>query len=166
MHYEHFKLPELVLMEACGGHFPTYISLIYQYFVQDFVETKPVFRGKRLGLKAFPKVDGKECTFYHMTHEGEDESSRTPDIRRMERIRWPRPLIDDSHHPYLKVWRNKRGKEDRVLIFHEEEGYLMVLADRGDYVLPWTAYLVTEHHRRKKLLKEYHEYIKGRSRPG
>jgi hypothetical protein len=34
----------------------------------------------------------------------------------------------------------------------------VVLADRGTFVLPWTAYLVTESHRKRKLQKEYEDY--------
>jgi hypothetical protein len=45
-------------------------------------------------------------------------------MRRMERIAWPRPMIDDSEHNYLKVWRNVRrcqdGTKNRILILHEK----------------------------------------------
>jgi hypothetical protein len=34
----------------------------------------------------------------------------------------------------------------------------VILADRGDYILPWTAYLVEQPHRQRKLRKEYDEY--------
>lgn len=35
-----------------------------------------------------------------------------------------------------------------------EENYLVILADRGDYILPWTAYLVEQPHRQRKLQSE------------
>ena len=69
-------------------------------------------------------------------------------------------MIDNSRHPYLKVWRNQRGKNSRILIFHEGEGYLVVLDDRGDYILPWTAYLVEFKSRREKLINEYEAWLK------
>lgn len=37
-------------------------------------------------------ADGKEATFWHMIQEGRIEEDRTPDIRRCERIRWPKPI--------------------------------------------------------------------------
>jgi len=49
--------------------------------------------GKRLGLKRHPMTQNKEATFWHMIQEGSVESERIPDIRRCERIRWPRPSV-------------------------------------------------------------------------
>jgi len=36
--------------------------------------------------------------------------------------------------------------------------YLMVVADRGDYVLPWTQYHIEYAHRREKYRKEFEAY--------
>ena len=146
---EIFELPELVLLEHFGGDFNKFLDAIYRLFKNDFIDKKPVFRGIRIGLKKHPVSEGKEATFWHITSEGDDESSRMPDLRRMERIKWPAPLINNSAHPYLKVWENKRGNKKNVLIFHEQEQYLVVLRKVKDYILPWTAYLV-EHDVRKR----------------
>ncbi len=151
-------LPDLLLLNSYAGDFEAYLNAVYRIFFVDFVDSKPTFEGRRLGLKKHPITDGREATFYHMTHEGEDESNRTPDFRRMERIGFPRPMIDDSGHICLKVWQNKRGRDTRILIWHETEEYLVVLNDRGDYILPWTAYMVTQRHKKLKLLKEYEAY--------
>ena len=78
--------------------------------------------------------------------------------------KWPAPMINQSEHPYLKVWENTRGNKTNVLIFHEDEGYLVVLRKAKDYILPWTAYLVTYKSRKEKLLKEYEAYIKSKER--
>ncbi len=162
---EIFELPEIFTMVQFGGNFQEYFEAVYQVFVNDFVQNRPVFEGRRLGLKKHPLIDGKEYTFYHFTHEGTDEANRTPDLRRMERMPWPSPLINNSKHKYLKVWRNQRGSHERILIFHEKEKYLVVLEDRGDYVLPWTAYLVSYTNQARRLLKEY-EACKKPKPPG
>lgn len=159
--YTAITLPELILLSAYRGDFSAYMEAVYEVFLNDFVRSQPLFEGKRLGLKRFPIVDGREATFYHMTHEGSDESNRLPDTRRMERMGYPRPIIDDSQNACLKVWRNQRGRDQRILIWYEREEYLVVLTDRGDYILPWTAYLVTQPHQKRKLLREYEEYIKS-----
>lgn len=161
---EIMELPDLILLQEYRGNFSDYFEAVYEIFKHDFIDSRPRFRGRRLGLKLYPLVDGKEYTFYHMTHEGDIETDRNPDLRRMERIRYPRPLIQDSEHPYLKVWENKRGNKTRVLIWHEAEEYLVILDDRGEFLLPWTAYLVTENHRKRKLRNEYEDYIKSRNR--
>jgi len=162
---EIFELPELIELSDFGGDFHTYLEGVYEIFKEDFVTSKPTFKGKKLGLKKHPYVEDKEYTFYHMTHEGDIENDRTPDMRRMERIGWPRPMIDFSDDTELKVWRNIRrgrgGTKNRILILHEEERYLVVLDDRGEYILPWTAYLIKGNKQMQKHIKEYEKYIKA-----
>ncbi len=157
---EYMQLPKIITLEEYGGNISIYLEAIYAVFKADFVESRPTFQGIRLGLKKHPIIEGKEYTFYHFTHDGDVETERLPNLRRLERIPYPRPMIDNSRHPYLKVWRNQRGKNNRILIFHEGEGYLVVLDDRGDYILPWTAYLIEFKSRRDKLLVEYEAWLK------
>lgn len=151
-------LPSLVLLNDHDGDWSRYVDALYGWFKQDFVDTKPVFQGRRLGLKRFPMDKGKEATFWHMISEGKREEGRTPDLRRCERIRWPKPIIERDTDPEVKVWRNQRNGEQRVCLWLEQENYLVVLADRKRYILPWTAYLIEHEHQRRKLLKEYEEY--------
>ncbi|GAB4556061.1 MAG: hypothetical protein Tsb0017_09600 [Geothermobacteraceae bacterium] len=153
-------LPPLVLFEDYDGDWARYLDAIYEWFKRDFVYSKPVFQGRRLGLKRHPLENGKEATFWHMISEGKDEASRIPDLRRCERIRWPKPIVENDVDASIKVWRNKRGRDERVCLWLVEENYLVVLADRGRYILPWTAYLVEQPHRRRKLQREYEEYRK------
>lgn len=87
-------LPDLVLFEDFDGDWGKYLDVIYAYFKKDFADSQPVFRGKRLGLKRHPLSQGKEATFWHMISEGENEDERLPDLRRCERIRWPKPTIE------------------------------------------------------------------------
>ena len=159
-----FSLPDIIELTEFGGNFSDYLEAVYQIFKTDFVDSKPTFKGTRLGLKRYPLVEGKEYTFYHFTHEGDIENDRLPDLRRMERIAWPRPMID-SEHEYLKVWRNTRrgkgGTKNRILILHEAERYLIILDDRGDYILPWTAFLIKGNTQLKKHIREYDEFIKA-----
>jgi hypothetical protein len=152
-------LPPLVLLEDFEGNWDSYFNAIYAYFKQDFVESRPIFQGRRLGLKRFPLTHGKEATFWHMIQEGKVEEKRTPGLRRCERIRWPRPIIEHDGDHTVKVWRNRRGSEKRVCLWFQQETYLVILADRGDYILLWTAYLVEQPHRQRKLQKEYEAYL-------
>lgn len=153
------ELPEIIEMNDFGGDFHFFNEAVYEIFRNDFVLKKPIFNGKRLGLKKHPIVDGKEYTYYHFTHSGDIEKDRTPDFRRMERIGHPKPIIDNSKCISLKVWRNKRGRNNRILILHEEEKYLVVLDDRKDFILPWTAYFIEYSNQLRRFLKEYEEYI-------
>ncbi|MEW6110289.1 MAG: hypothetical protein AB1632_14150 [Nitrospirota bacterium] len=151
-------LPPLVLFSDYEGNWERYLDAIYNYFKQDFIDNRPSFRGRRLGLKKHPLEKGKEATFWHFIQEGPHEDDRIPDIRRCERIRWPRPVIENSDKSVIKIWENKRKNDKRILLWLEGQEYLVILAERKGYLLPWTAYLVTEEHRKKKLQKEYETF--------
>jgi hypothetical protein len=162
---KNLTLPGLIFFEDYNGDFTLYDAAVYAVFKTDFVKSKPVFQGKKLALKAHPLIDGKEYTYYHFTHAGDIETERTPDLRRMERIGFPKSMIDCSGDTQLKVWRNKRGIKERIVILHEAERYLVVLEDRKEYILPWTAYLVEDNNRLRKLLAEYQDYAKKQESP-
>lgn len=154
-------LPSLLLLENFSGNWERYFATIYAAFVADFVDSKPVFQGRRMGLKRYPEYDGKSATFWHMISEGKVEAERTPDLRRCERIKWPRPFIENDQSPDLKVWSEKRGSNNRIHLWCEAEGYLVVLDDRTDYILPWTAYYVQYDHERRKINKRWQRGQQG-----
>ena len=92
-----------------------------------------------------------------MISEGSFEEERTPDIRRCERIRWPRPFIEQEDDADLKVWSEFRGSEERIHIWHEEENYVVIVACRRGYYLPWTAYTLYKNQK-EKMRKRYNRY--------
>lgn len=160
-------LPPLITMAEHGGDWASFERKVYAEFRAGWVLTKPELAGKpgldgkRMALKARPLQTGREYTFYHLTHEGDDEAARRPDERRMERIRWPRAMVEAIGTARVLVWRNERtnkgGRKTRVVVALPDFSYIVVLDDRGDYVLLWTAYTVEKEHRRAKLRKEYEE---------
>jgi hypothetical protein len=148
-------LPSLVLLEDHKGDWKVYLEAIYLIFKRDFVDSKPSFPDRRVGLKRYPMTEGKEATFWHFITEGNTEEDRHLDLRRCERIAWPRVVIEAIQGNNVCVWPTIRGNEKRVVIALADFSYIVVLADRGDYVLPWTAYCVERKHRRDKLCREY-----------
>ena len=153
-------LPPLVLLEEYGGDWEAYLDALYEYFKGDFVDNTPVLAGLRVTLKRHPIEKGKEATFWHLISEGKSEHDRLPDLRRCERIRWPRPMIEHYAQPPLKIWENERKGEKRICLWCEEEEYLVVLAKRRGYLILWTAYLVTKTHTKMKLKNEHDAYKK------
>lgn len=135
------------------------------YFRRDFVESTPLYRGVRLGLKRLPLVDGREATFWHLITAGDVEASRDPIEIRCERIRWPKPVIDRVPTAELFCWETTRGSEKRIVIAFDDFSYVVVLANRGGYILPWTAYPVDYRHQRRKLTNEYQAYKKANAAP-
>jgi len=156
-------LPELVLF--CGN-WESYEEKIYSIFLNDFVKSKPSFAGKPVNRKRYPEYKGKDFAFWHLVSEGAKEEERIPDLRRCERIRWPRAIIDrylDIKH--VKTWKNKRGTEIHICLWLEAHEHLVVLAERKAYYLLKTSYPVFEEHRKKKLRKEYDSYLKKLAPP-
>lgn len=160
----HDWLPVLICLEEHGGDWIAYIDAVYAKFREDFIDSKPEFRGRALGMKRLPLTNGREATFWHLTSEGEKEDERTPDLRRCERIGWPRPSIEHEAEPSVKVWEeHRRGNEYRVHIWVEADDYVVVLARRrvgqpDEYVLPWTAFIVESGHYRRGLQKRFERH--------
>jgi hypothetical protein len=158
-------LPPLVLFQDHHGNWERYVEVLYRYFKQDFVDNTASLRGTRVAVKRNPMEQGKEATFWHLISEGKVEGERLPDMRRCERIRWPRPIIEHADEPVIKIWENKRKRETRICIWFEDVEYLVVLASRKGYVLLWTAYPVTWAHTKRKLQKEYEAFLKANAAP-
>jgi hypothetical protein len=160
-------LPKLIFLENHKGDYSRFIEEVYSIFKMDFVDSKPIFRGKSLGLKIHPLIQGKEYTFYHFTNTGPDENDRKPDIRRCERIGWAKPSIEKCDEWSLKVWPQKRNGKNRICIWLEcenEPDYIVILEVKNDYILPWTAFTLDYNNAKRKKQKEYEEYIKSKNR--
>lgn len=141
-----------------GGNWNDYLLIIYAKYEEDFVKTSPIFRGTKLAIKRLPKDRGLDATFWHLV-EKESGGTRALDFRRCERIPWPKPIVEHCDGPCVKIWENIRKGKRRILIWYEEAKYLVVLEKRTGYILFWTAYIVENHHREIKLMKEYEGYI-------
>ena len=131
--------PDLIYFEDYNGNFQAYFSAVYAVFENDFIRSQPQYEGLKVAVRKYPEVDGLHRTFYHITHEGEDENNRQPDIRRMERIRYPKFVVEQNQHPEILIWKNRRGKDERILLFNESENYIVVLTERKEFYLFITA---------------------------
>ncbi len=148
-------LPGLVRLADFGGDWDRYLEAAYELYLQDFVRTRPTWEGRALGRKRHPVEGGKEATFWHLVSSGPIEDDRLPDLRRLERIRWPRAIIDHAFETSVLVWENVRRNDQRVCLWLEADDFLVVLAKRPRYSLLWTAYPVDRDHTRRKLRREY-----------
>ena len=155
------RLPPLVPLSSCGGSWEEYEEVLYEHFKNDFIRSQPTFPGKAWGMKRHPLRNGKEATFWHIITEGEIETERTPDHRRCERIRWPRPIIEAIQAGTVRTWyqtRRKRGTETRIALALPDFSYVVILAVRRDSVLLWTAFC-PYGHRRKTFARQYQEFV-------
>lgn len=164
-------LPELLLFEDAQGNWGVYLERIHAKFLANFVDSKPQWPGKRVGVKRHPESDGKSATFWHLISDGPVESDRLPNFRRCERISWPRPIMNefdgaafDASASRIVWWKEVRNNEERYLLAPSDFSYIVVVADRGEYVLPWTAFWIEYSHqrdKRKRAFKAFWDARKG-----
>lgn len=157
-------LPELVLFESYGHDWNAYLEVLYSIYKVDFLDSHPVFKNLKVMVKKLPVVNGKVSNFWHLiqtAYETKNECDRIPDFRRCERVRWPRPIIENHTDGSVLVWENcrhtKSGIQNNICLWLKENEYLVILRKRNGYVLFWTGYPVSEEHTKRKLEKEYNE---------
>ncbi|MCC7455240.1 MAG: hypothetical protein IT222_13810 [Crocinitomix sp.] len=155
--------PDLIYFEDYDGNFKSYFDAVYRIFSSHFLKSTPYFEGVRVTAPRYPEVDGLSRTFYHITHQGDNEQNREPDIRRMERIRFPKFKIENHPHAELLIWEKEMGRDIRIHILNVSESYLLVLNRRKDYLLLWTAFYIEHNHTLKKKLKDYEAYKKTKT---
>lgn len=152
-------LPALILLADHNGSWHPYLETIYAHFCRDFVQSRPLFRNCRMGLKRYPLEQEKEATFWHLVSEGQVEVDRLPDLRRTERICWPRPMIEQEKVQQLPVWEQERNGQRRIAMSLTDFSYVLILAERttktGPMYLPWTAFCVEYNNQRRKLRQEW-----------
>lgn len=154
-------LPDLVLFEDFGGDWSKYVDVLYKFFEKDFILDKAYIQNIPVNLLKGKSYERKECAFWHIISEGSEEEKRQPDLRRCERIRWPRPIIEHSIDEKILVWENIRGSDIRTLLWFEEFEYIVILIKRKRYFLLLTAYPVFEEHQKVKFKKDYIKYKKA-----
>ena len=150
-------LPEALRYGDFGGDWEKFFATIYEIFERDFKHSRPYYRGKPLIYDSTIE-DGKEVTFWHVTTSiDKSTGERLPAFRRAERISWIRPIIEHSDDKALKVWRNKRGRETRVLLWLEELDFLLILREKPQKAFLLTAYCIDTEHRRATVRKEWQQ---------
>ncbi len=156
------ELPKKIYLTEYGGNYQRYIDAVYDVFEADFIRHKTRFGSHELKLKFNPLFQDRAYTFYHMTHKGEIENEREPDLRRCECMPWAKPTIENVEKWQLKFWRQSRQRSNnRVCICLENEDdvdYFVVLEIRNTYVLLWTAFVGELAHETRKKLREYNEW--------
>lgn len=157
-------LPDIICIDIYKGNWEKYLKEIYRIFRRDLIENPPNYESRKVCILANPKIDGKECGFWHIISEGKVEENRTPDLRRCERINWPKPIIINCKDPSILIWeinsKRKGHKDKRVCVWLEKFNYIIVLGKRNKYFLLLTAYPTDRKHTQRKLRKQFNLYFK------
>lgn len=142
------------------GNWATYVEELYDIYLDDIVNNTSLnFNVLPIKTRFKPMSEGKGFGFWHIISDGEEEDDRVPDMRRCESLPWVSYCISMAKKPPSPIcwWRNKRGSNTHIVILNEEEGFVVVLAERKDYYLLKTAYF-PRSHRLKSMIKERDKY--------
>lgn len=162
--------PWLPALVKCDEGWEAYVNDTHQVFRSAFIESQPTFEGAVVICDIDPIENGREAGYQHCTSGG--KAAGIPEIPRMERIRWPRAIIENFGDPLISDWWAKRGTKRRRCLWFREE-FLVVLEKRNrlngtHYWRLITAYDTPQEHRKKKLRAEFaaHEAEKANAASG
>ena len=158
-------LPEIIPLSEYGGDFQAYLRAVYRVFRRDFVSSQPSFRSRHCYCDSRLDSDGLECGFWHIITDGNIESERVPNLRRCERIAWPRALIEAADSPLVRVWESYRkrpgeGRQLRISLAPGDFSYLVVLKPTSKAFILVTAFYLENEYQREKRRREYERSTK------
>lgn len=137
-----------------------YINSLYDYY-KNYIKFGLYFRGKRVSCKRYPEFEGKDDAFNHLTTKDfHDNNGRQLDLRRCERLKWIKPGMMGDHQGkdcFLKYEKVVRGK-NRIHLLNKYDRYMIVLEDKGKYVLLITAYYIQFNNTLRRKIAEYKKY--------
>ena len=157
-------LPPVIQLSEHGGNWEKYLEKVYNVFHRDFVLSCPRFNHRPI-VHDRHLSDGKEETFWHVSSEDDSTTGeRIPNLRRCERMRWIRAIIEHADEECVSVWRNKRKQHRRILLWFEQADYLVVLEEKCKRIILVTAYCTDREHTRRKLRRERQRSQKSKRR--
>ncbi|MEO3475965.1 hypothetical protein AAFN86_29240 [Roseomonas sp. CAU 1739] len=154
--------PDLLPFNAFDGDWAAYEAALHSIFIKEIARGGIMFGAATVSCRRLPEASGRWASFWHLVQEGPVEDDRLPDLRRCERIRWVRWVIENAAtHAEIDMWENRRGSELNTLLWFREE-YLVVLGQRQGYWLLRTAYCTDKSGRIAQLRKERDAWRRAR----
>lgn len=162
-------LPSLICLEDYDNDFDVYLDKVYSSFQEDFLYSLPMFRydPSEIHINSRPYTNDKEFTFWHIVSEGGIENERIPNLRRCERIKYSRYLIENYDSVNCKIWEKdvlaKKSREKRIHISTSDFSFIIVLSklnilNQKSKRTLITAFYVEREYQRKKYKSDYEKY--------
>lgn len=161
-----FWLPEIVSFADYGNDWKKYDNYLYSIFSEHFLQNHPFFMGKEVHPRQHPMYNNKFESYFHITcGHYKNIEDRVPDLRRCERIQWPKALIENHQcnctlncDNYI-IWKKKYKNTYRYSLLLKDEKYLVILEERKKYFVLVSAFPLTYSHAYSDQL-EYYENAK------
>jgi len=163
-------LPPELKYSDYSGNWDKFLDDVYEIFTHDFIQSYIQYEGSRLVYDSRIE-NGKEMAFWHIIQRDDGRAEdRVPELRRCERIPWPKPILEHPNEDCISMWENtrkrpNRRRQSRILLWLKELNYLVVLGRRPDRIVFITAYCTDIESQRKKLIKERDAYLNAKAAP-
>jgi len=63
-------LPNLTLLSEYENSWEKYLDALYLFYTEDFIDSKPIFRGQKLAVKNIPYLMKKKLRFGILSRRG------------------------------------------------------------------------------------------------
>ena len=162
-------LPEIIELSDYDGNWNNYNDKLYEIFLNDFINTKPVFKGEYVRIRKQPRLGKYEHGFIHLTtvanHNQTNINDRLPDLRRCERMEWNKKIIDnyqcnDVSCKCRKIYYYEQNYKNtvRINLIFADARYKVVLEKRDNYYLLITGYYMEYDYTIYREIKRFIKY--------
>lgn len=139
-------------------------KVLYDLFKIDFIESAPVYMGKKIIVPKQKENDGEEI-FNHLTSKkDEDTGERLPDIKRAERLLWIKPIIEHADEPEIFDWDYYDEDKKRIItyLWLKDYDFIVIMKKlKNERRVLLTAYYVKYNNAKRKFEKKYADRING-----
>ena len=163
-------LPQFIELNAAEGKdtvekWRVYLEALDGVYQRMLVKGGLTFCGKRVGCRRMPESRNKHFGFWHLIQEGFPEEERTPDLERCRRLLWVAWVIQnagktDEIRVFLQTPRHGEKKPWALWLFNQD--YAVILAERDDYCLLKTAFMVGAN-KREEFERDWQASQKGKN---
>lgn len=148
-----------------SGNWDEYEHALYEAFCADWIfGPPPTVRNQRVTIEKSPLFKGKEQAFWHLTSEGRVEEERVPNLRRCERISWPRAILEAIDTERTVCWENERKGARSLVVALPDYSYIVAMRQRNGYFLLRSAYPIESNRRRENQRKEHEAFLRSLDR--
>jgi hypothetical protein len=113
--------------------FDDYVNHLYDLFCDDFLLNTVYFGQYEVDLLQTFQYKGKEETFWHVISTessavkgGRHVKEKRIDLKRLERIRWIKEIIENYSDGSILMWADTSYPEPRIHIWYNKE-YVVIL---------------------------------------
>lgn len=135
-----------------------YLEVLDGVYRKTLFNGRLVFRGLPVRCRRTPEDRNKHFAFWHLVQEGYPEEDRLPDVERCRRLLWVSWVIRNAGtDATIRIFPQapRHGEKKPWALWWPERDYAVILADRGDYFLLKTAFVIKYTAKRDEFERDW-----------